>query len=362
MYKILYYKHLFSLMLFVFQTIVWAQTPSNLDYTKIYAHCLDGNVKAALPLLDIPISDLNKKDQQFKRNFEKRFKSAVDSSDYLKKKESKIHELQLIFRDYWRQYLLNPDLKHERSLGMNAIEYLKKYFPEVRDKKITRDSLGIFLSEYIKSKGYFTTASVNKTGGIYDLLIWQSQKDTTYSFRLKKEKIKTQVVFMNDFVTLGWEEYATFGKYYPGGWATEDTIYCVEGAYDITSEDFKISYLAHEGRHFLDNKMFRGLDNADLEYRSKLSELSLAKTTLYKLIDGFISNGNGQSENPHPLASYHVIKNLSEVLFDNDFEKDISEWKKINRKKINRKAYKLLKQNTRLFKNYGIKEPSIRTQ
>lgn len=358
MYKISYKSHLLLLILFSFSTMTWAQTPSSIDYTKIYAHCLDGNVKAALPFLDVPSNHLSDKDKEFKKDFEERFLGKVDNSSYLKAEKSKIHELQLIFRDYWRQYLLDPGAKHERTLGMNAIGFLKANFSDVRGKEITRDSLGYFLSQYIKAQGYLTMQSVNKTGGIYDLLVWKSQRDTTYAFSLKKEKIKTKVVFMNDFVTLGWEEYATFGKYYPGGWTADGTIYCVEDAYDIDSEDFQISYLAHEGRHFLDNKIFPGLDSADLEYRAKLSELSLAETTLYEILDNFITKANSESKNPHPLANYHVIKSLSKAIFKVDFEKDIHLWKKIPQKKLNKIAYQLLKRNTKMLKKQGITSKS----
>lgn len=354
MFKISYKSYPLLVILLSIGTLTWAQTPSSIDYTKIYAHCLDGNVKAALPLLDVPSNQLNDKDRKFKEDFEERFLGKVDNSDYLKAEKSKIHELQLIFRDYWRQYLLDPNAKHERSLGMNTIRFLKTNFSDVKEKEITRDSLGYFLSQYIKGQGYLTTQSVNKTGGIYDLLVWKSQRDTTYAFSLKKEKIKTKVVFMNDFATLGWEEYATFGKYYPGGWTANGTIYCVEDAYDIDSEDFQISYLAHEGRHFLDNKIFPGLDSADLEYRAKLSELSLAETTLYEILENFITKANGDSKNPHPLANYHVVKSLSKAIFKVDFEKNIQIWQKIPRKKLNKIAYRLLKRNTKMLKMQGV--------
>ena len=42
-----------------------------------------------------------------------------------------------------------------------------------------------------------------------------------------------------------------------------------------------ISYLAHESRHFEDYQLFPKLKSADLEYRAKLTELSMANETLY---------------------------------------------------------------------------------
>jgi len=89
-------------------------------------------------------------------------------------------------------------------------------------------------------------------------------------FNLLDEELKVKVVLMTDFATLGWEEYATLGTYYPGGWATDDALYCVKDAYDLNSETFLVSYLAHESRHFSDYKLFdKKLSGAELEYRAK---------------------------------------------------------------------------------------------
>lgn len=358
-----YFKYSFWFSLFIFHNTLHAQIASEeiskLDYEKIYAHCLDGNVKSALPLLEIDNSQLSKKDIQFKKEFENRFKGIADSSEYLTGKKSKIQGLHSIFSDYWRQALLEPNETHDQLLGRRAVQFLKNNYSDVKNKNITRDSIGYFLSQFIKSKGYYTLESLDKTENIYDLLVWESERDTTYSFSLKKEKVKVKVVFMYNFVTLGWQEYATLGKYFPGGWAKDGAIYCVRESYDIESENFKISYLAHEGRHFLDKNTFPNLQSSDLEYRAKLSELSLAKNTLYDIIQNFASKANEQSENPHPLANYWVIHNLSKELLNVDFEKNLINWKKISPKKINNAAYRLLKNNTRALQQKGVNVTSI---
>ncbi len=349
-------KTTFGFFFLLFQTTFSQNTTSSklvLDYAKIYAHCLNADVLSAMPLLTVDEQHLNEKDIDFVSEFNSRFAHEVDNSAYFSGQKSKIHELHVIFKDYWRKSLLNPDEAQERTLGKSAIGFLKKNYPPAKDKKITRDSLGYFLSNYIKSKGYYTTEAVGKTGRLLDLLIWKSQRDTTYTFNLKSEKLEVKVVFMNDFITLGWEEYATLGKYYPGGWAKNDAIYCVEEAYDLESENFKISYLAHEGRHFVDYKAFPNLKGPDLEYRAKLSELSLAQETIYDLIRSFTSNANPESENPHPLANYCVIRDLSKMLFKTDFQKDASQWKTISAKKINKTAFSLLKNNTKALRKKG---------
>jgi hypothetical protein len=163
-------------------------------------------------------------------------------------------------------------------------------------------------------------------------------------------------VFMDDFITLGWEEFATLEMHYPGGWATPQELYCVKSAYDLKSELFLVSYLAHESRHFADYKLFPKLRSTDLEYRAKLTELSLAKTSLYQLIEFFIANANGRSENGHSVANYCVIRDLSKSLFNIEFEKDISKWKQLSPAVINKGAAEILRANTKTLQSMG---PSV---
>ena len=161
---------------------------------------------------------------------------------------------------------------------------------------------------------------------------------------------------MDDFITLGWEEYATLGRYYPGGWTTTKELYCVKSAYDLKSEKFLISYLAHESRHFADYKLFPKLTSADLEYRAKLTELSLANSSLYQLLDFFIGNANARSENGHSLADYCVIRDLSKSLLNTGFEKDIGKWKQLSPDVINKGAAEILQANTKTLQSFG---PSV---
>jgi hypothetical protein len=161
---------------------------------------------------------------------------------------------------------------------------------------------------------------------------------------------------MGDFVTLGWEEFATLGRHYPGGWATRKELYCVKSAYDLKSEQFLVSYLAHESRHFADYTLFPKLQSADLEYRAKLTELSLAKSSLYQLIAFFVANANLHSENGHSVANYCVIRELSKSLFNTEFEADMSKWNQKSPAVINTAAAEILRANTKTLRSMG---PSV---
>lgn len=315
------------------------------NYDQIYSLCLNGDVKPVLSLIDVAN---NKKialpDMQFKKQFESRFKLSADSSDYLTKKQSSIDSLLTIFHDYWRASLLDTS----KNFDQPFIDKLNIFFSSryTNNRKLSDDSIDFYFKKYIEGKGLNATDGIGKTGRLYDLLVWRNEKDTTYTFTLQHEKITARVMMMDNFITLGWEEYSTLGKYYPGGWATKQMLFCVKKAYNLNSERFLISYLAHEGRHFSDYQLFPKLRSEDLEYRAKLTELSLAKKSLYQLVKFFINNADKGSKDGHSAADYRVISDISKILFKVDFEKNIDNWKMINTDRINKVAYQVLQKNT----------------
>ncbi len=153
----------------------------------------------------------------------------------------------------------------------------------------------------------------------------------------------------------GWADYATFGKYYAAGWATKDALYCVKKAYDISSEKFQVSYLTHEAQHFSDYDSFPLLKQADLEYRAKLAELSVAKETVYKLLKVFIQRAENSIENAHPFANYCVIRDLSKIIFNENFVSDVKIWEKLSYQEINEASVELIKQHSTALNNLGPK-------
>jgi hypothetical protein len=331
-----------------------SQTSKNdsikLDYTKIYSLALDGDPKSALPLLEIdPTKKIAQKDLKFKTDFENRFKFKEDKSDFLETRKSKIDQLLKIYRDYWRYSFLNKEKKNDTLIMKNVSNFLKTNYAPAKDLTLNEDSINVYQKKYITNLGYHTTG-FGKTGGLYDLLVWKTEKDTVYKLNYDGKETPIKIFFMDDFITLGWSEYATLGRYYPAGWATHEALFCVKKAYDLKSETFRVSYIGHEGRHFADYKLFpklKGVGSADLEYRAKLTEIALySEEGLFKRLQFFINNGNYESPNGHSIAAYCVVRDLSKSLFNNDFEKDLDKWKTIPAKKINEAASQILKDNT----------------
>ncbi|WP_420398724.1 hypothetical protein [Flagellimonas sp.] len=343
-------RTLCALLALLFTGAMAQQKKNTLPYNEIYAYGMDTDVTPIFPLLEA--DGLNAKDQKFKTDFEARFKGESDMG--ATNPESEIETLISHFKNYWRKSLLNTSGNFERELGGGVVPFLMKNYPPVRGKKVTRDSLGYFLRDYIRSKGLFTTDEVTYHGRLIDLMIWKKQTPKVYKVDLGKGEIQeVTVYFLEDFATLGWMEYATLGAHHPGGWTEEEGIYCVKKAYDISSENFKISYLTHEARHYADKKLWPDLKSADLEYRAKLTELNLAQDTLFELIAFFAKNANKESENGHQVANYCVIRDLSQKLFKSNFEASQEKWEKVGVKKINNVAWQLLKKHSKLLKRQG---------
>ena len=318
-----------------------------IDKSKIFSYALNADVYSSLKILDIPDSTLSETEKEFKTKFEDRFKFSNDRSDYLINIEQQAQPLLGVYCNYWRKALLKEKIDYNKLIKSTLTEFL--YNNLNPDSKInfqsSDDEIDSVLKLYITSLGYMTTG-FGKTGSLYDLLIWKNQTDTIYNFNIYGDTVNVNVTFMDNFITLGWEEYATLGVYYPGGWADDKGLYCVRKAYDLQSENFLISYLAHEGRHFKDYKIFPDLKGNELEYRAKLTELSLAKETLFNTIQFFINNGIKGSVSPHTYANYKVISDLSKEFFKVEFETDMDKWETLSTDDINLMSHKLFVKNT----------------
>ncbi|MGB3019276.1 MAG: hypothetical protein WBC65_15840 [Ignavibacteria bacterium] len=320
---------------------------------KFYSLTLNGDIPEALQLLSSEQSLMNENELKIKNEFEKRFAGAEDESDFLIQKNSGINDLLLIYRDYWRRSFISG--RNNDTVLKKELTYLFRNLyssNEEAESTFEDDTLDIFLKRYVNENGLKTTG-FGKTGKFYDLLVWKDEQDTVYEFDLNGRKISPRVVFMTGFVTLGWEEYATLGRHYPGGWATKEALFCVKEAYDLNSENFLVSYLAHEGQHFEDYKLFPKLSGTDLEYRAKLVELSMASESLLKTLTFFINNADYESDNAHSIANYCVIRDLSKVIFETEFVSDSEKWSALSLKNINEASLNLLEKNTEDLMNAG---------
>jgi hypothetical protein len=184
-------------------------------------------------------------------------------------------------------------------------------------------------------------------------MLWARQDTTRHDVELTDETRPVTVVMVGDFLVKGWAEFATFGRASTGGWATDDALFCLADDYDLDSEKFRISYLKHETRHRADYDRFPALEQIDLEYRAKLTELAYADTSLFSVLETFLHNAQPNPAAPHAYAADALVRDLSGVLFDAKRPDDPERWRKVAPARIHRAARELLARNTAALEAAG---------
>lgn len=311
-------------------------------YHRYMNHALQGDLTPIIGELLNPDSNLSEKDAGLVAKFAARF-GPGGTVEPPESDQPFVREIVTAYREFWTDVLLHeyPEDVREKKITSGVKAVLDKYDIRYPDSVSALEQVSL---EFEKL-GYQALTGV--TLPHFDLLSWGNNEAVDYEIELTDDTTTVRVYFMSDFVSFGWSHYATFGAAYPGGWATSDALYCMSDDYDRSSEKFKISYLKHEGRHFADYPRFPELQQADLEYRAKLTELVYADTTLYDIIDHFAKNAARNSQAPHSLASHELIGRLSQAIFGEAFVEDSERWRSVDAGRIHNEAAHLLAINTR---------------
>lgn len=314
----------------------------NLDL--VYYLALDGNVKAAMEKLNsIDPAILDPTELETRKKYLARFgKNHIVG---VRKNGALKDELISIFQEYWDNVLLQKLTQEEGyHFLFERLTPVVKRLGGVIDKFSEKeyDRVAAFLTKRLKDQGYF--AQIGGVSPHLNLMIWRTEKTKTYRVDLGNGHIqKVDVVLMSGFESLGWAAYATFDKLYIGGWVGENLLYCVSSAYDLKSENFKVSFLAHEARHFADKKDFPKLKSVDLEYRAKLNELMLADKSFESLFRKFLLEQKENPNNPHSYASFQIIRNLSKKLSKSISLESVTS---VDKKMVQKFSTELLKEHT----------------
>jgi hypothetical protein len=353
-------SHKYSL--FVLTTLVLIITSCKIQeqlrsYEQIISPAWNGDVSLTLSRLDSvdkfrnPL--LNLKYQKQKKKYYLRFLGDTEKTKVLSKNKV-LSDVCNFYQDYWKIKMLNSPLNCDSIL----YDRLSHYLVDNKLTEISFDSLSktikndSVLTKVIENEGFYCKFLL--INGIQDLLIWDKQSQSEYAVDILGHKLNVKVIFIENYVLRGAFDYASFGQYQIGGWASnaDSSLFCNKGAYKIRSENFKYSYLQHEAIHFVDIENYPNLEAADLEYRAKLIEfIYCTEKTIYKMLGEYIvSASNETRDNAHPFANYHLICQLSKKLFNVDFEGDISKWKTLSPEEINNASLELFQSGSELLK------------
>jgi hypothetical protein len=245
------------------------------------------------------------------------------------------------YRRYWTRVMLGAvsATTAEQELALALAKKIRH-----KDAEPDMDALEPLLKGQLEARGYHALFGV--TAPLREFMLWKKQTEEIYPIDLPEGREAVHVVMMDDFISLGWLGYATCDFIHSGGWATPEKLFAVRAAYDPDSEAFKVSYLAHEGQHFSDYRRFPGMEQADLEYRAKLVEISKADSTMFDLLAAFEADGADSREQPHPWADRQVVNHLAAILLKGQ-PPSPEEWKQFSVAQLNAAARQLLEEDSR---------------
>ncbi|HET9950314.1 MAG TPA: hypothetical protein VFS09_00835 [Candidatus Eisenbacteria bacterium] len=327
-------------------------------FANVYDAALGGDMTKALAILDsLDASHWSAKDSTAANCLRRTFASPPQDEDL----PPVSRRVLTAYRRYWQTAMLQRAPAKEAEAGLladlNAI--LGAAPPGVGAAADSGSGPGDDLdaaSERAKAaisrEGLFALTGV--TSPYYELMLWKSQTPMSYRVKLPERSIDVHVVFLDDFVSLGWAGYATCGRAHSGGWATQDSLYALKSAYDIGSESFRVSYLAHEGRHFSDYKEFPKLEQPELEYRAKLTEIAMSDTSTHDLVVMFARRTGTDRSIPHSFADYCVARDLSRELFESRaLVSDEARWRAVPARRLRDAAKRLLERSSKLLARGG---------
>jgi len=272
--------------------------------------------------------------------FERRFVERNDGLDLTRLESPAVREITDLFETYWLDALMQEaplDVLEARLKGRLDDILIEHGFAGALEDE---DALFENVKAFIRREGYF--AQSGRTPPLLDLMIWISNDTVGEDVELTDGTYQVELNYIDDFVSYGWSNFATFGMASTAGWAKKDGLYCICRYYDLDSERFKLSFLKHEARHYADFELYPELQPADLEYRGKLTELAYSEERTYPLLEQFAKAANRVENAPHPLANWYVIEGLSELLLDGNWPADASSWESIPKEQIRQAARRLL--------------------
>jgi hypothetical protein len=216
------------------------------------------------------------------------------------------------FRRYWTSVLMKrvPLAQADAVLSRELGTLLPGAGPDLD----ARADAAVRLAE---SRGWHALGGV--TAPLHEFMLWKTQATHREHVALPEGPVDVDVIMLDDFASYGWGAWGTCDAAHSGGWTDARGIWVVASSWDLASEAWRVSLLAHESQHFADNARFPKLDQTDLEYRAKLVELALAHDSQATLLAAFSAGARRDRSLPHPFAQWWVMARLGERLGSADW-------------------------------------------
>ncbi len=318
--------------------------------TQAYSFAMQGDIREAISSLEGVDEDNSNEAGKLRTKMIDRFQKR-EITRYTENADVNLYID--IYQKYWQESMMTdqPQELLDSMLRGQVVDFLMPEFPEIREKDSEED-IKSFSEKFLNDRGFESNA-YGRTSHLMDLFVWKRSEIRRYRVGLIEDTVEVDVYFMMDPILIGWLDYATFGHAHAGGWATREALYSFPGSYDLNSEDFKISYLCHEGQHFQDYIDYPNLRSMDLEYRAKLIELIKLEEFFWRKMERFIHNGAPIKEQAHPFANYTLIRQLSQEYFKEERMTDMDQWKEVPKERIKESCLRLFDEHTKALNELG---------
>lgn len=215
------------------------------------------------------------------------------------------------YRRYWTQILRSKTTAQaEGALS----DDLGRLLPDAPAGLGARTDAAVAFAE---RRGWHALGGV--TAPLYEYLLWKDQSERQEDIALPGGTVVVSVSMLDGFASLGWGAWGTCEVAHTGGWATPQGLMVVVPGWDLSSEHYRVSLLDHESQHFADYPRFPKLGQPDLEYRAKLTELTLAHDTQHELLAMFAAGAKRERALPHPFAQWWVLERIGRRLGSGDW-------------------------------------------
>lgn len=302
---------------------------------------------ASLPAQTTPLL------QQLRSDFDARF---VRRSEALSPQtgEPTVDAVVVAFRRYWIDALTDPGRTPaaERRLEDDLAALLQSAAGAAPADRTPANTVFDSAADTLRRRGY--GVSVTTQAPIHDLVVWKDERRTHYRVDLTDGAETVEVVFIDGLVSAGWRNFASLGLTATTGWTRGGALYCVGWAYDTQSQNFRVSYLKHEARHFADFRRFPGLDEATMEYRAKLTELVYSGLSAGTLLRRFFAERSADGDSAHARANDRVARAVYMELHGRPMPQRLDPETLAHADRIDAAARRLLERNTQaLLKQRG---------
>jgi len=261
-----------------------------------------------------------------------------------------VDQIVVAYRNYWVEGLQTPKAIHEAETGLQSSLASILAAQTGAIEVGTQGDVYLQTALAVESEGFHVLN--DHSPPLRDLIIWRSEERQHHDVTLTDGSEQVSVVFMEDFVSLGWSNFASLGLLSTSGWASDEELYCVRWAYDPESREFQVSYLQHEARHFADYRLYPGLDEEELEYRAKLTELAFVGGSAAGLLAAFAADADANGPGAHARANNRVTRDMYREMFGVEMPVGLKTWAVSGAYDVNPAARVLLERSSSQLESY----------